>query len=263
LDAIASDAGIERVFLLDPDVYQKHNIARHRFDPTGIGQLKVDLAMASFRARFPQLVLDARPWDLCDPGHQTEIAAMVEQCDIGICAADNETAKFHFDALMRQYQKPWTMGEVLSGGIGGFVHRFVPGGPCYGCVASYLQRNVTESPPGKAPDYSAPGGPIEEARIPASKAAIETIAGLHALITLDLLEHPLADVDITSLLFSLKKVDGVFTEAFRAHRLVVPRLPKCLICGAQAMSTENLDVALDQAFARLGDSGAGQSGSAS
>jgi len=48
----------------------------------------------------------------------------------------------HFDAVMRRHQKPWTLGEVLAGGIGGFVHWFVPAGPCYGCVASHLQRSV-------------------------------------------------------------------------------------------------------------------------
>ena len=67
----------------------------------------------------------------------------MQACDIGICAADNEPAKFHFDMLMRRHQKPWTLGEVLSGGIGGFVHWFNPGGPCYGCVASHLRRSVT------------------------------------------------------------------------------------------------------------------------
>lgn len=285
LDALASDSRVQQVSLIDPDIYQEHNVLRHRFERGGIGKLKVDLTISSFSGRFPHLTLKAEPWDLCDPAHQSEIESMVASCDVGICAADNEAAKYHFDALMRRYKKPWTLGEVLSGGIGGFVHRFVPGGPCYGCVASYLQRNVTEGLPGKAPDYSAPGGPVEEARIPASKAAIETIAGLHALITLDLLdiisqmregaapaeparqeprppknEYP--DMGFTSLLFSMKKVDGVFAEAFRAHRLAVPRLPSCLICGSDPTSAENLDVALDQALARLGDPGVGGSDAA-
>jgi molybdopterin/thiamine biosynthesis adenylyltransferase len=271
LDAIAADSRISHVSLLDPDVYQEHNVERHRFDRAGVGKLKTELAMSSFRARLPDLQLDSKPWDLCDPTHQADIEAMVQQCDVGICAADNETAKYHFDTLMRRFGKPWTLGEVLSGGIGGFVHRFVPGGPCYGCVASYLKRNVNEAPVSKPPDYSLPGGPIEETRIPASKAAIETIAGLHALVTLELLSFregqapaepapqerrpPHQDTDFTSLLFSMKKVEGVFAEAFRSHRFRVPKLESCLMCGSAAdLSPENLDVALDQAFARLGDS---------
>ena len=42
----------------------------------------------------------------------------------------------------------------------------------------------------QAPDYSQPGGPVTETTIPASKASIEAIASLHALVTLDLLDDP-------------------------------------------------------------------------
>ncbi|MBV9124560.1 MAG: hypothetical protein JO112_14475, partial [Planctomycetes bacterium] len=98
-------------------------------------------------------------------------------------------AKYHWDDLMRRHGRPWTLGEVLSGGIGGFVHWFVPGGPCYGCVASYLQRSVTVAKD-KAPDYSQPGGPAPETTIPASQASIHAIAALHALVTLGLLRTP-------------------------------------------------------------------------
>jgi hypothetical protein len=143
----------------------------------------------------------------------------------------------------------------LSGGIGGFVHCFVPAGPCYGCVASFLQRSVKvdDSP---APDYSAPGGPVWETTIPASKSAISAIASLHALATLDLLDAPAGYTPPwTSLLWTLKQVPGVFEEAYRPFRFRVTRGADCLICQAQATpsSVEELDVALDQALARLGD----------
>ena len=84
---------------------------------------------------------------------------------------------------MRRHGKPWTLGEVLSGGIGGFVHWFVPGGPCYGCVASHLQRSVTVDK-APTPDYSSSGRAGAETTIPASKASIHAIASLHALVTL-------------------------------------------------------------------------------
>jgi len=156
---------------------------------------------------------------------------------------------------MRRHGKPWTLGEVLSGGIGGFVHWFVPGGPCYGCVASHLQRSVTVEKP-KAPDYSQPGGPVAETTIPASKAAIAAIAALHALITLGLLADPQHYAPgFTSLLWTLQRVPDVFDEAFRPYRFRIPRAAECLIChpGSAPPSSEELDVALDQALARLGD----------
>jgi hypothetical protein len=156
---------------------------------------------------------------------------------------------------MRRFAKPWTLGEVLSGGIGGFVHWFVPNGPCYGCVASYLQRQApTERPP--VPDYSQPNGAVAETTVPASKASIQAIASLHALVTLALLGDPgHYNPGFTSLLLALQRVPDVFDEAFHAYRFRVARAADCLICQARPApsSSEELDVALDQALARLGD----------
>jgi hypothetical protein len=105
---------------------------------------------------------------------------------------------------------------------------------------------------------------VVETTIPASKASIQAIASLHALVTLALLEHPSQyDPGFTSLLLTLQRVPEVFEEAFRPYRFRVPRSAECLICRAAPMpdsgamplasSPEELDVALDQALARLGN----------
>jgi molybdopterin/thiamine biosynthesis adenylyltransferase len=258
LDMVCRDPRITHVTLIEPDVYKPHNVERHLFPMSAVGQLKADLAAQWLKERRPDLEVRTLVCDLLDLAAQEEIRQAAAEADIGVCAADNEPAKYHFDALMRSSQKPWTLGEVLSGGIGGFVHWFVPGGPCYGCVASHLQRSVTVDQP-KAPDYSLPGGPVAETTIPASKAAISTIAGLHAVVTLGLLADPANyHPGFTTLLLTLQRVEDVFEEAFRPYRFRVARAADCLICGAPAAdgvlsAAEDLDVALDQALARLGD----------
>jgi molybdopterin/thiamine biosynthesis adenylyltransferase len=264
LDMLCRDVRITRVTLIEPDVYKPHNVERHLFPLSAVGERKAELARRWLLERRPDLVVELLPYDLLDPNQQAAIEAAVATSDIGVCAADNEPAKYHWDALMRRHGKPWTLGEVLSGGIGGFVHWFVPGGPCYGCVASHLKRSVTvDQPP--TPDYSQPGGPVHETTIPASKASIQTIASLHALITLGLLDHPVANATgspeaayspgFTSLLLTLQRVPDVFDEPFRPFRFRVPRAADCLICQARPTpsSVEELDVALDQALARLED----------
>src|ERR1043166_4355785 len=157
LDALAQDRRIDRVTLVEPDVYKPHNVERHLFPLSAVGGLKADLARQWLRDRRPDLEVNAIVADVMDPAERQEIESAAGACDIGVCAADNEPAKYYFDALMRRHGKPWTLGEVLSGGIGGFVHWFRPGGPCYGCIASYLQRSVAVEKP-KEPDYSQPGG---------------------------------------------------------------------------------------------------------
>jgi molybdopterin/thiamine biosynthesis adenylyltransferase len=285
LDLLCRDPRLTRVTLVEPDVYKPHNVERHLFPLTAVGELKAVLAERWLAERRPDLKVRCLVCDLRDPERQQEIDEAAAAADIGVCAADNELAKFHWDALMRRHAKPWTLGEVLSGGIGGFVHWFVPGGPCYGCVAGHLQRAVVvdNSP---APDYSAPNGPVTETTVPASKASIQAIASLHALVTLALLDHVVGrsgdapvivgrsgdapgvpglvasaagpagyDPGFTSLLLSLRRVPEVFEEAFRPYRFRVPRAADCLICRAplDATAPEELDVALDQALARLGD----------
>jgi molybdopterin/thiamine biosynthesis adenylyltransferase len=255
LDAICRDDRITRVTLIEPDVYKQHNVIRHLFPLSAVGRLKAELAREWLLERRPELTVELLVCDLLDPAYAARIEDAVHAADMGVCAADNEDAKYRFDALMRRFRKPWTLGEVLAGGIGGFVHRFVPDGPCYGCVASHLQRSVSVDKP-KMPDYSQPGGALPEVTVPASKAAIGVIAGLHAHATLGLLggANPQAG-DFTSLLFTLERVPDVFDEAYRTYRFRVARSADCLICRASAApapsSAAELDLALDQALARL------------
>ena len=262
LDMLARDARITHLTLIEPDIYKPHNVERHLFPLSAVGEPKAELAEKWLKERRLDLDVRILLCDLLAPEVQAELTAAARAADIGICAADNEAAKFHFDALMRQAGKPWTLGEVLSGGIGGFIHWFVPGGPCYGCVASHLQRAVTVDKP-KAPNYSQPGGAVEEARVPAGIASIHAIAALHALITLELLAacaaRPQAAYDpgFTSLLLTLQRVPDVFAEPVRPYKFRIPRLDDCLICRAPnalaANAAGDLDVALDQALARLGN----------
>jgi len=253
LDMVCRDPRITRVTLIEPDVYKPHNVERHLFAISAVGQPKAELAREWLQARRPDLQVDLLVKDLCDSSAADAIEAAAGDADIGVCAADNEPAKLHWDALMRRHDLPWTLGEVLSGGIGGFVHWFVPGGPCYGCVASHLQRSLTVEKP-KAPDYSQPGGPAPEVTVPASKASIGVVAALHALVTLQLLADPKSYAPgFTSMLLTLERVPEVFPDMYRPFRFRIERSPRCLLCGVnQEVSSESLDAALEEAMGRIG-----------
>ena len=256
LDMLCRDRRITRVTLVEPDVYKPHNVERHLFPMSAVGKLKAELARDWLMERRPELVVEVICADLMDM-RAGEIESAISDADIGVCAVDNEPAKYHFDLLFRRHGKPWTLGEVLSGGIGGFLHWFVPGGPCYGCVASHLKRSAAVDKP-KMPDYSQPGAAIEEATIPASKSAIEAIASLHAVITLQIVEslsqQEPYDPGFTSMLFTLQRVPDVFAESFRPFRFRIARSPDCLICRpvSAPVAAEDLDRAVEQALGRLG-----------
>ena len=274
LDLVARDPRVTRVTIVEPDVYAPHNVYRHLFPPSAVGRLKAELAAEWLKALRPDLRLEVVVADLTDNSRLADFSRMAAACDIGICAVDNEPAKFAFDALMRAAGKPWTLGEVLSGGIGGWVHRFRPGGPCYGCVASHLQRSIAEEPTPSPPDYSNPGSAVQETTIPATKASISAIASLHAVATLELLGSSPAAFEqdtghqsppslegkwdggsglqgFSSLLFTLAHVPGVFDEAYRMYRFEVKKSPECLTCSKAPIPAGDLDVAVAEALDRL------------
>ena len=172
-----------------------------------------------------------------------------ELADLTVCAVDGEAAKYACDELFRTAGKPWTLGEVLSGGVAGWVHRFQPGGPCYGCVASRLGRELPQGDPlHPRADYADPAGRVETT-VPASKASIAAIAALHALVTLDLLTEPAALAG--SWLLPLTVVPEVFPERFRGRRFDTARNADCLICRPTPAGGD-LDALVDAALTRLG-----------
>lgn len=231
LDLIGRDSRIDTILLIEPDVYKPHNVIRHYFSHGQCGRQKSELAAEWLRERRPDLKVETLNADLCDPCHTESVEAMVSRADVGVCAVDNDRAKCHWDWLMRRHSKPWTLGEVLAGGIGGFIHMFVPGGPCFACVTSQLQREtrVDDSPP---PDYSAPGHLVTEASIPASISSVHAIASLHALATLAFLgDEDGRGWDVTSHLVPLRGVPNIFEKALATVRLPFGRLSDCLNCS--------------------------------
>src|SRR5207244_558947 len=107
LDALCRDSRVTRVTLIEPDVYKPHNVERHLFPPTAVGETKAELAKRWLQERRPDLEVRLLNSDLLDPKLQETIQHAAKSADIGVCAVDNEPAKFHWDALMRRAGKPW------------------------------------------------------------------------------------------------------------------------------------------------------------
>src|SRR4051794_22059584 len=108
LDMVCRDPRGTRVTLIEPDVYKPHNVGRHVFPLSAVGRLKAELAEQWLKERRPELEVRVLACDLGDPARQQEIRGLAAEADLGVCAADNEPAKYHWDALMRQHARPWT-----------------------------------------------------------------------------------------------------------------------------------------------------------
>jgi len=103
LDMICRDPRARRVTLIEPDVYKPHNVERHLFPPSAVGGKKAELAARWLEERRPDLKVNLLICDLMDRSMQARIGEAAAAADLGICAADNEPAKYHFDALMQRH----------------------------------------------------------------------------------------------------------------------------------------------------------------
>src|SRR5687767_13784661 len=103
LDLVCRDQRITRLTLIEPDVYKPHNVHRHLFPPSAVGQSKAVLARQWLKEFRPDLDVQLLVHDLFDPSAGPAIEQAAATADLGICAADNEQAKLHWDAVMRRY----------------------------------------------------------------------------------------------------------------------------------------------------------------
>src|SRR3954463_7788642 len=97
LDMVCRDPRVTRVTLVEPDVYKPHNVERHLFPLSAVGHPKAELARRWLRERRPELEVRLLACDLTDPLHQGALHEAAEEADLGVCAADNEVAKYHWD----------------------------------------------------------------------------------------------------------------------------------------------------------------------
>src|SRR5215467_9680078 len=100
LDMVGRDPRITEVTLIEPDVYKPHNVERHLFPLSAVGGKKAELAARWLQARRSDLKVNLFICDLMDPARQARIDEAAAAADLGVWAADNEPAKYHFDALM-------------------------------------------------------------------------------------------------------------------------------------------------------------------
>src|SRR4051812_11104302 len=89
LDLLCREPTVQRIVLVEPDVYKAHNVHRHYFGPQEVGRLKADLAAGWMKQFRPDLEVTTLAVDLLDPARQAEIEAAVRASDFGTCAVDN------------------------------------------------------------------------------------------------------------------------------------------------------------------------------
>src|SRR5208282_3727286 len=82
LDMVCRDPRINQVTLIEPDIYKPHNLERHVFPPSGIGEPKAELAERWLKERRPDLNVRLFICDLLAPKQQADIEEAARTADI-------------------------------------------------------------------------------------------------------------------------------------------------------------------------------------
>src|SRR5260221_3522161 len=93
LDMVCRDERVTRVTLIEPDVYKPHNVERHLFPLSAVGEPKAELAERWLKERRPDLEINLLQADVLDPAVRRAIHEGASQADVGVCAPDNQAAQ--------------------------------------------------------------------------------------------------------------------------------------------------------------------------
>ena len=247
LEAMATDPTLGALTLVDHDRLEAPNVQRHVGGIAQVGAFKTDVVRKRLLELRPELAITTHTLDITTVEGEAALREALARADAALCGIDVEPAKLAFNALCLEHGTPWTLGEVLAGGVGGLVHLYRPGSSgCYGCVHAFLGRTIQERPP--QADYAAlDHGLPAVTRIPASKASVAFIAAMQALETLKLLASPDHAPRGQVTVIGMTREDGVFDQPYAGETFEIPSNPSCLLCA----KADDMEGAFHEAYLRL------------
>lgn len=187
-------SGIDKLLLVDGDVFLPTNLERHILDWRDVGFRKVNAVKRRLLHIKPGANIDAKPinlnWQRSAKIHANIIDDLAE-CNLIVDATGDVPSSFQLGAISTENDKPFVSVEVFEGGLGALIARSLPGvDPTYitGRIAycAFCDNENVEPPSSGRKTYEAlteTGEPIV-----ADDAAV-TIAASHAVrVALDILD---------------------------------------------------------------------------
>lgn len=187
-------SGIDKLLLIDGDVFLPTNLERHILDWRDVGFRKVNAVKRRLLNIRPGANIDAKPinlnWQRSAKTHANIIDDLAE-CDLIVDATGDIPTAFQLGAISTENDRPFVSIEVFEGGLGALVARSLPGiDPTYltgrQAYCAYCDIENVEPPLSGRKTYEAlteTGEPVV-----ADDAAV-TIAASHAVrVVLDILD---------------------------------------------------------------------------
>jgi molybdopterin/thiamine biosynthesis adenylyltransferase len=238
--------GVGQIILVDRpgETLEEHNIIRHTLGYRDLGRPKVEAVRDHILNTFPECVVETVEMDVT--GDRDRLAQIVARStQVHVCL-DNERGKHAVNEAAVKAGATAIFAGVFDGGCGGEVARVVPGGACYGCIASHLNRSARPEKH-ETFDYAAPDS--EQKSTAALNLDIAQIALIQArvgLLTMVARHNPAQDFRGNYVLFGNRPVEGLFPRMLSSEIWTIPKDHGCMICGRTGMSDDEIDAAADE-----------------
>lgn len=131
-------SGIRNFTLIDHDTLGPENVIRHVCGRRHIGQKKVDAVADVLLDRNPNASIAKIDADIMT---YPDLEFEIEKASVVVLATDNEPTRYTVNELCVRHGTPFIVGRVYTRGIGGEVFAYrPPGGACFACIETALQR---------------------------------------------------------------------------------------------------------------------------
>lgn len=227
-------SGVGQFVLVDDDLLESSNIARHVADMRFLGRPKVEAVAELIRARNPAIGVETRI------GRIEQHMDVLDNIDLLVSGVDGEGPKYVLNQACLKRNLTAVYAGVYERGEGGDVVVIRPyDGPCYACWAAELREGLALSdlPPGEELDYgmigkdgtleAEPGLWLHVARVAATQADLalnELLAGTNVY------KHMPANTVILAN-SALEILNGQISQPYSAEWVNIQRDPACLVCG--------------------------------
>ena len=226
--------GIGTILLADlpNERMEEHNIIRHPLGYSSLGRLKVEALRERLLDINPECKVETYGLDVAKDSDELEALA-TRATQIHMCT-DNEPSKHSVNQVCVRLGIPMFFGAVFDGGCGGEAGRIIPGGACYACIASFLNRsgrfdenkveNFDYTNPNQDQYRSTPALNIDIAQITLIQARL-------GLLTMLAKTDPSSNPQGNYVLFANRAEGELFPRMLWNDIWEIPRDPACMICG--------------------------------
>jgi molybdopterin-synthase adenylyltransferase len=135
-------SGVGNFTLIDYDILEAPNIARHVCDLRDLGRFKTKAIKDHIKARNPEANVKTFEKSVFD--NPLLIQEEMTDSDVVICATDNNPSRELICSLAYYLEKTVLYGRAFTRAYGGDVFRQKKGGPCYSCLIDLLKNTAEE-----------------------------------------------------------------------------------------------------------------------